>query len=141
MSQKIYLRWLQIASIATVLTGSVASFASHPSGEAIWRLLFDLLKGFDPERRTVFTPDNYATNAVLGGVMIGWGAMMFLLVSNHVFNENIRKIVLKSIALWFITDSLGSYAADLPGNIILNSVFMIMFVIPLIALRKSTSHP
>jgi hypothetical protein len=133
------LLWLRLASLATITTGIVASLASHPNGDLIWRVLFDLLKGFDLQRATSFTPDNYATNAVLGGVMIGWGVMMFHLSFVGVFNERLRGIFIKSLVAWFISDSAGSFAAGLPGNILLNVVFILMFLPPLRALKKFTT--
>jgi hypothetical protein len=141
-SRRTCLLWLRLASLITIGTGIIASLASHPDGDFIWRVLFDLLKGFDPLRATSFTPDNYATNAVLGGVMIGWGVMMFCLSSAPMFNEQMRAIFSKSLLAWFICDSAGSYAAGLPGNVLLNVVFILMFLPPLFSLKKFTApHP
>jgi hypothetical protein len=51
------LLWLRLASLATITTGIIASLASHPNGDLIWRVLFDLLKGFDLQRATSLRRD------------------------------------------------------------------------------------
>ncbi|MEI6834965.1 MAG: hypothetical protein WCL28_13340, partial [bacterium] len=58
--------WLKAASFITIITGLAASCASHPAGEGLWLLLFDILNwpldgipgGFDAVSRPL--------NAVLG---------------------------------------------------------------------------
>ena len=136
ISKKTCLRWLRIASVVTIATGVIASLASHPDGDFIWRALFDVLKGFDPQSPTSFTSDNYATNAVLGGVMIGWGPLMYGLSSEEIFNERLRRIFIQSLIAWFLCDSAGSFAAGLPGNVLLNTLFILMFLPPLRALKN-----
>jgi hypothetical protein len=137
MSQKnVWLNMLRIVSLVTVFTGIIASLASHPGTEFLWRFLFNLLKNFDPLRPTLFNQDHHAINAVLGGVMIGWGTLMYLLSAPAVFNEPIRKGFLYSLTAWFICDNIGSLAADLPGNVVLNIAFYSMFYWPLRRLKQ-----
>ena len=128
--------WLKTASILTIITGLAASFASHPSGEWLWLSLFDVLKwpldgipsGFDAVSRSL--------NAVIGGVMIGWGVMMYGLLNPKIFCDGIRIVLLRGLLAWFAIDSIGSFAADIPGNILLNIAFLGMFLPPLLLLRQ-----
>jgi hypothetical protein len=134
-TQRHLLLWLKTASVVTVITGLAAGFASHPAGEGLWLLLFDILNwpldgipaGFDVVSRPI--------NAVLGGVMIGWGVMMYGLLNPKIFSDGIRIVLLRGLLVWFVTDSIGSLAAEIPGNVILNLAFLGMFLPPLILLR------
>lgn len=135
LTERHLLLWLKTASILTIITGLAAGCASHPAGEGLWLLLFDILnwpldgipEGFDVVSRPL--------NAVLGGVMIGWGVMMYGLLNPEIFCDGIRIVLLRGLLAWFVTDSIGSLAAEIPGNVILNLAFLGMFLPPLILLR------
>lgn len=135
LTERHLLLWLKTACVVTIITGLAAGCASHPAGEGLWLLLFDILNwpldgipaGFDVFSRPL--------NAVLGGVMIGWGVMMYGLLNPKIFSDGIRIVLLRGLLAWFVTDSIGSFAADIPGNVILNLAFLGMFLPPLILLR------
>jgi hypothetical protein len=44
-----------------------------------------------------------------------------------------------ALLAWFAVDSLGSWAAGLPGNIVLNVAFLLMFLPPLVSLSRRFS--
>jgi hypothetical protein len=102
-------------------------------------LLFDLLDWPLDGNPSVFSKANYATNAVLGGVMIGWGILMFLLVNGPLAqgDQAIRRYLMIGLLSWFTFDSTGSFFAELPGNILLNVSFLLLFLPPLILLKKN----
>ncbi len=135
LTERHLLLWLKTASVVTIIIGLAASFASHPSGEGLWLLLFDILNwpldgipaGFDVVSRPL--------NAVLGGVMIGWGVTMYGLLNPKIFSDGIRIVLLRGLLAWFVTDSIGSLAAEIPGNVVLNIAFLVMFLPPLLLLR------
>ena len=132
-----WLYFLRFACLVTIFTGLIASVASHPNGDFLWKYLFDVLKNFDPMRPTLFSQDHYALNAVLGGVMIGWGVFMYYMSAPSLFSEPIRKGFIWSLVSWFICDSVGSLAAGLLGNILLNVIFFTIFILPLYMLRPA----
>lgn len=127
--------WLKAASALTIIVGLAASCASHPAGEGLWLLLFDILHwpldglpgGFDAVSRPL--------NAVIGGVMTGWGVMMYGLLHPKIFCDGIRVVLLRGLLVWFTIDSIGSLAAGIPGNVILNLTFLGLFLPPLILMR------
>lgn len=129
-----YLHWLRLACIFTIMTGITSLLASYPTTDFVWRELFNLLNLY--ASNIDFDSTSRALNAVLGGVMIGWGWMMFCLSHPKIFNESIRKIMLSALIIWFFTDSLGSYASGLVMNIVLNIVFLCLFLIPLVILKE-----
>jgi len=123
----------------TIVTGIACAMASHPATDVVWRTLFDLLKWpFDGDP-AAFTADTRAVNAVLGGTMVGWGVLMYLLATpqHSVAIPALQRLMLYALYAWCVVDSMGSLAAGLPGNVVLNVLFLVMFVPPLRALARS----
>ena len=132
------IRWLRAAALITVATGLVAAAASSPSGERPWRLLLDLLAwpiDGEPER---FDPVTSAVNAVTGGVMVGWGTLMYLIARGPFASGDttLATPMLVSVLAWFVVDSTGSVAAGLPGNVALNVGFLLLLAPPLHLMRR-----
>lgn len=134
MKQHFYHYWLRCACVITMLTGLTSLLASYPDTDFLWRYLFNALGGFQSDIQ--FSAVDRNLSAVLGGVMVGWGWMMFHLVHPSVFNQFIRNALMSGIIVWFLTDSMGSYVSGLPMNIVLNTIFLIIFLIPLISLKS-----
>lgn len=79
-----WLAWLKIACAVTVCVGLIASAASTTVGAAPWLFLFDLLKWPLDGDPVAFAGETFAVNAVLGGVMVGWGTLMYLLAAGPI---------------------------------------------------------
>ncbi|MEI6254203.1 MAG: hypothetical protein WCP30_15510 [Mycobacteriaceae bacterium] len=133
--------WLKAASVVTILTGVICALASHSSTGGLWLYLFDALKWPIDGDPAVFNADTRAVNAVLGGVMVGWGLLMFFLSSERLMTAapNVPPMMTISLLAWFLVDSAGSWAAGLPGNIALNVAFLAMFLPPLASLSRRVS--
>lgn len=134
---------LKIACVATIATGLVSVAASHPAGDALWALVFDVLQWPVDGQQGAFSAEARVLNAVCGGVLAGWGSLMYWLAAGPVAagDQSARKAFLASVLIWFVTDSAGSFAAGWPGNVALNVVFLIAFVGPLAALSRGQSAP
>lgn len=137
MSHSFYIIWLKAASAITIAVGLVAAAASHPATSTLWLYLFDLLAWPPDGQPDVFSSEAYALNAVTGGLMAGWGLSMFLLSSGPLARgePGTRRAMLAGILAWFLVDSAGSLAAGLPGNVVLNTLFLAFFLPPLFGLR------
>ncbi|PKN68673.1 MAG: hypothetical protein CVU54_13650 [Deltaproteobacteria bacterium HGW-Deltaproteobacteria-12] len=138
MDKKISAIWLQVACVIAVATGLVSAAASFPATAGPWLFLFDLLKWPIDGNPSQFDLPTRAVNAVLGGVMVGWGILMFLLVRNFLNNDFalVRRLILISIVAWFVVDSTGSFLAELPGNVLLNVSFLFLFLPPLLLVKN-----
>lgn len=139
MSEALSIRWLKIACILTVLIGLTSWAASTEALGEPWRFLFDLLRWPLDGEPSGFDQDTKAVNAVLGGVLVGWGALMFLLVSSVGQAElrGVARSMLVAVIAWFLVDSSGSLLAGIPGNVVLNVVFLAVLVPPLATLATS----
>lgn len=128
-------KFLKISSLLTILTGLISSLASSIATQKPWLLLFDLLTWPLDGSPANFSNEAFALNAVLGGVMIGWGILMFYVSEELVQSPKLIKGFLVSILCWFISDSIGSYVSGLYGNIVLNVSFLLLSAIPLLNLQ------
>ena len=138
MTTRMSSMWLKAASVVTILTGVICALASQSSAGGLWLYLFDVLKWPIDGDPAVFNADTRAVNAVLGGVMVGWGVLMVSLSNERMMTAapNVPRMMTISLLAWFLVDSVGSWAAGLPGNIALNVAFLVMFLPPLVSLSR-----
>ena len=138
MSMHVSITWLRIACVVTIFIGVICALASYPATAGAWLFLFDVLRWPLDGDPAFFAADTRAVNAVLGGTMVGWGVLMFLLATpDHVTrNPALPRLMLVALGAWFGVDSVGSWLAELPGNIVLNVAFMGLFVPPLVAIQR-----
>ncbi|MEM9695553.1 MAG: hypothetical protein AAGA56_23615 [Myxococcota bacterium] len=133
------LRWLQVTSLFTVLVGVTAAFAAHPATSEPWRFLFDVIRWPVDGSPGPFAPATRFMNAILGGVMVGWGAMMFAMV--HPAPEASRQRLARDLGIglfsWWVVDSSASVIAGLPGNALVNLGYGLHFVPPLVGLART----
>jgi hypothetical protein len=138
MSERVNIIWLKVACVITIGTGIICALASHPATDGAWLYLFDLLKWPLDGNPGAFDADTHAVNAVLGGTMVGWGLLMLLLSTKQLLTTvpGLSRMMLIALLAWFFVDSIGSFLAEIPGNVILNVGFLALFVPPLWVLRK-----
>jgi len=137
MTRQRSILWLKVASAITVVVGVVCALASHPATAVGWLWLFDLLKWPLDGDPAFFAVETRAVNAVLGGTMVGWGTLMYLLADPQLLRvaPQVPRLMLSALVAWFVVDCAGSLAAGLPGNLLLNLSFLVLFVPPLRALH------
>lgn len=132
-------RRLRGAALVTIAVGLAAAAASSELGEGPWLSLFDLLTWPVDGEPARFSDETRAVNAVVGGVMVGWGTLMHL-IARGPFRQGDTTLagpMLVAVVAWFVVDSTGSFLADLPENVLLNIGFLVLFVPPLLRLRQS----
>lgn len=124
--------WLKTGSAVTIFFGALIAAAAIPALQAPAGILLD----------TVFLPLDGAPSAggeaarllsaISGGVLVGWGLMMWLLATSLYPKEPTicRKIILTSIISWFIVDSSMSVAAGAILNAFFNVGFLLVFTVP-----------
>lgn len=140
MTREFFVTWLKLDCIIFALTGLVAFAASSKAFSGLWLWFFDLVKWPLDGDPAGFSPETMSVNAVLSGMMVGWAVLMYFVTVGPIAEENriLTRQMLIAIVAWFCIDSTGSYLSQLPGNIVLNLVFLGLFAIPLLALLKTT---
>lgn len=103
---------------------------------------FSLLVWSSPGHIDAFGPEpaRYVSlvHAVIGGVMVGWGALMFV-VTHRLISKGSRlgwNLIALSVVAWFVPDTTYSLWSGFWQNAILNIVFLCLFALPLWGTRK-----
>ncbi len=125
--------WLKFASFLVIGFGLIVSLAAHPASAGLPLILTDLIFWPMDGEQSLSRPETRLLCAILGGVMVGWG-VLFWLISAKLYPrepELARSMIYWSIGIWFITDSIGSIVAGVPINALLNIGFLVAFVLPL----------
>jgi hypothetical protein len=126
-------RWLEIASLGLVAFALVVWMGATPSLSWLNGFFVDLAFWPVDGAPGISDPATRLLSAISGGVMAGWGLMLFL-VTRKVFRRDSvlgRELILAGAGLWFVVDCLGSALAGAPMNILLNAGFLMFFVVPL----------
>jgi hypothetical protein len=125
--------WLQVASEFLVVVGLLAALASVPGAAAPMSLLADLIFWPLDGGQAIASEPGHLLAAVAGGVMAGFGVLLYLL-STRLYPQQpelARLLISAGIGVWFVVDSLGSIAAGASLNALANLVFLALFLIPL----------
>lgn len=133
--------WLKIASAVVVGFGILLLFAAYPATSAPVAVLSDLILWPVDGTQTLDAPETRLLSGILGGVMAGWGVLLWT-VSTRLYPREpdlARTLTLTSIWVWFVVDGIGSTVAGAPLNVLLNVGFLALFVVPLWSSRKQTA--
>jgi hypothetical protein len=133
---RFWINWLLAVSAGVVAFGLVLVIAPSLSRQG-----FSLLVYASPERVDAFGQEaaryiSLAT-AVLGGVMVGWGAALFY-VTRSLFSRGSTtawNLIALSVGAWFLPDTSYSLLSGYWQNAVLNTVFLLLFAVPLWATR------
>ncbi len=130
------LKILRYGCLFVLITGLLPSLAVFEATQEPWRLFFDILTWPLDSQPSTLTDSERQLSAILGGVICAWAFLMYRLSDPKIFNADIRNLMVQSVWLWFILDSLGSVLAGLPLNALSNVGFLAILIWPLIQLKK-----
>lgn len=135
---RFWINWLLAVTAGVVAFGLVLVLAP-----ALTRQGFSLLVYASPDRIDAFgpAPASYIalSHAVIGGVMIGWGVALFC-VTRRLLARGSRfawNLLATSIGAWFVPDTAYSVLSGYWQNAVLNTIFLVLFAVPLLALRSA----
>ena len=129
---------VQAASAAVIVFGALTALAAHPTTGHALALLADIIV-WPLDGRPTF--DHHATRvlaAIGGGVMVGWGVLLWQLAT-HLLPANpplAAKLIRTSVVTWFAVDSTFSVIAGASLNVAANAVFLAAFLWPLARLAS-----
>ncbi|MGI9409275.1 MAG: hypothetical protein ACR2OV_04330, partial [Hyphomicrobiaceae bacterium] len=112
----------------------------------IARFLLDLVIWPVDGVQAISGPEMRLLSAVSGGVMVGWGILLWLVATRLYPKDPVlaRTLILASIGTWFLIDSLASIVAGAPLNALLNVSFLVLFSWPLMRTPgrlQPSNHP
>lgn len=131
--------WLKRAAVFVVLVGVLIALGAHPATAWPVLVLADLTLWPLDGAQSLAAPETRLIYGIAGGVMAGWGVMIWLLV-DRVWPRDpktARYLILTALFTWFAIDSAASFAAGAPLNVVVNIGFLAIFLVPLMARRKS----
>ncbi len=132
MTPHVTTRWLKLMSLFVILLGLLVAFGAHPATALPATWLSDIVFWPFDGAQTLEAPAARVLAAISGGVMAGWGAMMWLVLDRLMPADPAlaRLLIIEAILVWFVVDSAGSFAASATVNVLLNTMLMLAFVIP-----------
>ena len=125
--------WLKTASVVTALSALPLVFSGLPILSPIANLFADLAFWPLDGKPAIDTPEARLFAAIAGGLTIGLATLVWM-VADRVYGRDpaaARAIILCGLTAWCAADSLGSFAAGAPMNVLLNLMIWAAFVWPL----------
>jgi hypothetical protein len=125
---------LRFAAGVTMAFGLALALAAFPPLGAPMIWLADILIWPLDGAETGTAPGMRLILAIAGGVMAGWGWMIWRLAGEALERQPdlIRGIIRTSVLIWFAVDSTGSVIAGAPWNVPANGIFLALYLIPML---------
>ncbi len=133
---------LKFASLFCAFIG-LLMVASLLGGHALMAMFLDLTHLPFDGAQTFASDSELVLGAISGGLLFGFGVMAHQ-VTTLVYAPSPAlggQIILRGILAWFVVDSTGSLLAGAWFNVVLNSAFLGLFVVPILAARRSQPVP
>lgn len=131
-----WINWLLTVAAGVVAFGLVLVLAP-----TLARQGFSTLVYASPDRIDAFGQEQVRyislAHAVIGGVMVGWGAALFYVTKTLLAGGSriAWNLVALSVGAWFVPDTSYSLISGYWQNAMLNTVFLVLFALPLWATR------
>lgn len=131
---------LRIVSILSALFGCALVLAVATPVRHGFNLFVDLAflpldggQSLDSDTATLMT-------AIGGALLVGFSTLVYLItrdIYNHDPSQG-RRLLIPALLAWYIPDSLGSFAAGAWFNVVMNTGFLALFLVPLLLSRPHT---
>lgn len=124
---------LRLAAGVVLVTGFALALSALPALNLPMRLLTDLIVWPLDQAQTLAGSDTRLALAIGGGVMVGWGLMIWQLAGAPLERapDATRAIIRTAVIAWVVVDSLASVAAGAALNILPNLVYLALFLVPM----------
>jgi len=87
---------------------------------------------------TIETPTERLFLAIFAGLMVGFAGFVWQ-ITTHVYSENPTlgaKIMIPAVLAWYIPDGIGSLIAGAWFNVVMNTFFLALFLLPVLLSQK-----
>lgn len=132
-----WINWLSFAAVFTMLFGLLMLVLPSLTLQGFGLIIFknaNQFNTFDPQATAYIE----LAHAVMGAVLFGWGALMFMVV-RKLMSRGIKEawgMMAGSVLLWYLPDTAFSLVSGFWQNAVLNTGFACLYAVPLFALRK-----
>ncbi len=124
--------WLKITSLFVILLGLLVAAGAHPATALSANILTDIVFWPLDGQQALDTEAIHMLAAISGGVMVGWGLMMWLVIDRlYLADPRLARLLLvESTLAWYLVDSTGSFVSGAIVNVLLNTALMLTIVVP-----------
>lgn len=131
--------FLKTASAVVIGFGLVIALAAIPAANGPTAFLIDLVFWPIDGNPALAAPAPRLLCAIAGGVLTGWGVLLWLITTRMLVQEPalVRTLVYTSVGVWFVVDSAASIASGAPINAVLNIGFLVAFIVPFRMLKPA----
>ncbi len=135
------IRWLQIGAAITLGFGLLMAVAAIPALQGPTEIVLDLIFYPVDQGQTLDGASARLLTAITGGLMTGIGVMLWIVATELCPREPAlgRRLILLGIGSWYVVDSSMSVAAGAPLNVLFNTGFLLIFVLPAWRLDSAAS--
>jgi hypothetical protein len=133
MSQEFHKFWLKITAVVVASFAPIFFLGAIEALSEPARFITDLLSWPLDGNQSFAEPTTRFVSAVTGGLLLGWGVMIWLL-SGSVYDaapEGVRRVVLIGLLSWFVLDSAGSILSGNTSNAVFNVLVLLVAVGPM----------
>ncbi|MEM7747683.1 MAG: hypothetical protein AAF346_05490 [Pseudomonadota bacterium] len=132
--------WLKIGAGLVVVFGFITALGAYPPTAGVLGFLVDMIKWPIDGSQTIAGEEFRLLSAVSGGVMVGWGLLIWLIAERLYEREPhlSRLMIMVSVGAWFVVDSLASIMAGAALNAVLNISFLVLFFVPMMGKMADT---
>lgn len=132
MSRERQKLWLRVGGAALTGFGIMIALAAFPVVSAPTLLLADILVWPLDGAQSGKAPETRLLAAIGGGVMVGWGILLWSLAGSAFdrMQDLVPLLVRRSALGWFVVDSIASVAAGVPLNVLSNIALLALLFLP-----------
>lgn len=124
--------WLKLTSLFVILLGLLVALGAHPAVSLPATLLADAVFWPLDGAQLIDTQAAHVLAAIGGGVMVGWGVMMWLVLDRLLPADPklARLLMIEATFAWYLVDSTGSFVSGAGVNVLLNTILLAAIVLP-----------
>jgi len=130
---------LKFAALASALFGLAMILALISPLRAVFDIFLDLVHLPLDGQQSLDSDSAHVLAAISGGLLVGLGALIWG-ITTEVYAKSAEtggRIILTGVLAWYLPDSFGSYMVGAGFNVVLNTGFLAMFVLPVLLHRHS----
>ncbi len=138
MSPKTAASFMRFMAIISIFSGIILAIGVVRDVAGISEFFFATLSSGNEGLAGIDTLEAKVALAVAGGVFAGFGAMLLFIAVPAIEegDARIKRGILFGVLTWFVVDSSASIAGGNPMNAVGNSVFLALYLLPLLWVKK-----
>jgi len=131
---------LKTAALATALFGLAMVLALITPLRAVFEIFLDLVHYPLDGQQSLSSDSAHVLTAISGGLLVGLGALIWGITQElYAKRPDVGgRIILLGVFAWYLPDSFGSYMVGAWFNVVLNTGFLAIFVLPILLHRQSS---